>query len=71
MKQLEIQLGDITTDGKAAVIAVTDPLVRAPFPGNMIPAARVDPNGRGILNVLPLPNMTNLAVTKGAYNYQY
>ncbi len=37
--------------------------------GNVIPKNRLDANGQALLNVLPLPNITNTAITKGAYNY--
>jgi Carboxypeptidase regulatory-like domain len=38
------------------VIAIRDPLTNAPFPGNVIPANRLDPRGMAFLNMLPLPN---------------
>ena len=41
----------------------TDPatglLVRDPFPGNIIPANRIDPIGRQLLNLLPNPTFTD------------
>ena len=41
----------------------TDPatgqLVRDPFPGNTIPANRIDPIGQALLNLLPLPTFTD------------
>jgi outer membrane receptor protein involved in Fe transport len=51
--------------GKLATII--DPSTGAPFPGNIIPAARLDANGVALLNVLPLPNATGSS--PGAYNY--
>jgi hypothetical protein len=50
--------------------AVKDPLTGLAFPGNVIPASRIDPNSSKLLNIFPLPNATNTAVTKFAYNYQ-
>lgn len=35
---------------------ITDPATGAPFPGNIIPRARLSPNGSALLNVFPLPN---------------
>jgi hypothetical protein len=54
-----------------SLIAITDPLTHAPFPGNIVPQSRVDPNGQKLLSVFPLPNITNLAITKGNYNYNF
>ncbi len=36
--------------------AVRDPLTGAPFPGNTIPASRLDPAGVAAANLYPLPN---------------
>ncbi|HJZ98579.1 MAG TPA: carboxypeptidase-like regulatory domain-containing protein [Candidatus Solibacter sp.] len=33
----------------------TDPDTKAPFPNNMIPANRISPNGRAMLNAYPVP----------------
>jgi hypothetical protein len=38
------------------LIQVFDPLTGQPFPGNVIPANRIDPRGQALLNLLPLPN---------------
>ena len=40
------------------LIQVIDPLTGQPFPGNRIPANRLDPRGVAMLNLLPLPNTT-------------
>ena len=37
------------------VRTVTDPLNGAPFPGNIIPTARISHNGQALLDVLPAP----------------
>lgn len=37
------------------VRTINDPNTGSPFPGNIIPAARVSPNGKGLLNSYPLP----------------
>jgi hypothetical protein len=39
--------------GRARVI--TDPLTGQPFPNNVIPLARISPNGQALLNTYPLP----------------
>ncbi len=38
---------------------VTGLLVRDPFPGNIIPAGRISPIGRALLDLLPLPTFTD------------
>ena len=35
---------------------VVDPLTKVPFPNNQIPQSRIDPVGRGLVNLYPLPN---------------
>jgi hypothetical protein len=37
------------------VRTITDPVTGAPFPGNVIPASQLSPNGRALLNVFPEP----------------
>jgi carboxypeptidase family protein len=39
-------------------IVIRDPLTGQPFPGNVIPAGRIDSNMQKLLNVFPLPNVT-------------
>ncbi|HLM98820.1 MAG TPA: carboxypeptidase-like regulatory domain-containing protein [Bryobacteraceae bacterium] len=53
-------------------VTILDPLNNhQPFPGNMIPASRINSAGQGLLNVFPLPNFDNPAVSSGQYNYIY
>ena len=40
--------------------AIVDPFTRKPFPGNMIPASRIDPLARNILALFPQPNQAAL-----------
>jgi len=55
-----------------ALITIRDPQNnRAPFAGNIIPTNRVDPNGAALLRVLPLPNFTDRAISRGNYNYLF
>jgi hypothetical protein len=67
-------------DVNGALIRVKDPLISAPcnatnqagcFPGNVIPANRLNANGQAILKVFPLPNALDRALTRGAFNYQF
>jgi len=39
----------------------TDPTTGQPFPGNVIPADRINAGGQGMLNLYPLPNVTPVA----------
>jgi hypothetical protein len=57
-------------DQNGRLITIVDPQTGQPFPGNRIPASRINANGQGILNLLPLPNFTDRAVSGGAYNYR-
>ncbi len=60
-----------TVDTNGKVIPVNDPLSNhTPFPGNIIPASRLDPNGLALLKILPMPNFLNPAITGNTYNYQ-
>jgi len=45
-----------TFDLNGALIPVKDPTTGKQFPGNIIPASRIDPVGQAILNFFPLPN---------------
>ena len=66
--------GDFSQSYKNAttLYAVNDPTnlnssgKATPFPGNVIPASRMDPNSAKLLSVFPLPNST-----LAANNYQY
>jgi len=49
---------------KAGACTLTD--TTACFPGNIIPANRIDPNGQKLLSIFPLPNINPVTV---GYNY--
>jgi hypothetical protein len=49
--------GDFSQSG----VVINDPRTGQPFPGNVIPAGRINPSGRAILDLFPLPN--NLVAT--------
>ncbi len=60
-----------TVDLNNVVIPIKDPSNGgAQFPGNIIPASRQNSNGQALLNILPLPNYFNRAISLGNYNYQ-
>jgi hypothetical protein len=42
-----------------------------PFPGNIVPPSRTNPNGQKLLNLFPLPNQLNRSLTAGTYNYNF
>lgn len=48
-----------TRDVNGALIPIRDPLAGANFPGNLVPKARISPQGQAILNFYPLPNYTD------------
>jgi hypothetical protein len=53
-----------TRDTNGAIIQILDPANnRTPFPGNVIPAGRIDKAGQGLLNVFPMPNTKDPANT--------
>ncbi len=55
-----------------ALIPVRDPFNNnTQFPGNVIPKSRIDPSGQALLNMFPLPNFTNRAISLGNYNYVF
>ncbi|MBI3683167.1 MAG: carboxypeptidase regulatory-like domain-containing protein [Acidobacteria bacterium] len=60
-----------TLDLNARLIVITDPAARAPFPGNRIPANRLDPSGQSLLKVFPEPNFVDRSISAGRYNYVY
>jgi outer membrane receptor protein involved in Fe transport len=39
------------------------------YPGNILPGGAINPQMQALLNVMPLPNFTDLAVSGGNYNY--
>ncbi len=56
----------VAQNGK--LIVVNDPLTHAPFPGNVVPASRINPNGQALLGVFPLPNAVDPTHT---YDYAF
>ncbi|MBI4876700.1 MAG: TonB-dependent receptor [Acidobacteria bacterium] len=60
-----------TLDVSGRLIAIRDPQTGQPFPGNVIPANRINKNGVALMNILPRPNFTDRNVSKGNYNYLF
>ncbi len=58
-------------DTNGNIIRVLDPLNgRKQFPGNIVPANRINPTGQAILNMFPLPNYVDpTPVRRPQYNY--
>ena len=54
--------GDMSALGRTVV----DPVTGAPFVGNIIPEARIDPSARALLALIPLPNQPG-----ATQNYHY
>lgn len=51
-----------TLDQNGRLIVINDPLNnRQPFPGNRVPASRIDPAGQKLLSIFPLPNTVDPA----------
>jgi hypothetical protein len=49
-------------------VATSNPqYLRSPFPGNMIPASRLDPIAQGVLKYVDLPNLASLPLAEGQY----
>jgi hypothetical protein len=60
-----------TYDKTGKLITITDPFNKAPFPGNVIPSNRIDPNMQKLLNIFPLPNYPGGIGADGrGFNYQ-
>jgi hypothetical protein len=58
-----------TFQNNGSLIVITDPSTGAPFPGNKIPAARIDPTGLAMLNYFPLPNFVGTGSQANIVNY--
>ncbi len=53
-------------DFSALPSLIVDPVTKAPFPGNVIPASRISPQAASLMSLYPLPNFDLAA----RYNYQ-
>ncbi len=59
-----------TVDLNGAMIVVRDPQTKAAFPGNIIPQNRINPLMQKYLNLFPLPNFSDIAISGRRYNWQ-
>jgi hypothetical protein len=60
-----------TLDLNNRLIAIRDPVANALFPGNVIPASRLDASGTALLRVFPEPNFSDRGISRGQYNYVF
>lgn len=68
-----------TLDSQGRLIHIRDPLAAGAcnavtggpgcFPGNVIPADRINPNGLALLNMLPIPTNFDRSFTQGQFNH--
>ncbi len=58
-------------DVNNALITIRDPLTGQPFPGNRIPASRLDPSGVALLKAFDKPNFFDRNISRGNYNYAF
>ncbi|MDP2897665.1 MAG: carboxypeptidase regulatory-like domain-containing protein [bacterium] len=67
------RIGDFSqsVDLNNKLIVINDPTTGKPFPGNVIPVNRVNPNGKALMSVFPLPNFFDRSISGGKYNYIY
>ena len=57
-----------TLEADGRLIPIRDPSSGQPFPNNLIPRNRINPNGQALLNLLPLPN---ISTPTRQYNWTY
>jgi len=58
-------------DVNGRLITIMDPTTGRPFPGNAIPADRIDRSGQALLKALPPPNFLDRTISRGNYNYTF
>jgi outer membrane receptor protein involved in Fe transport len=58
-------------DVNNALIPIRDPIGGQPFPGNRIPANRLDPSGVALLKAFDPPNFFDRNLSRGNYNYVF
>lgn len=59
-----------TFDLNGRLMVIRDPLSGQPFPGNRIPAHRINEFGQAMLHIFPTPNFLDPSITGGNYNYR-
>jgi hypothetical protein len=60
-----------TRDGNGAAIVIRDPITNAAFPGNIIPANRINANGQKILNLFRKFENTPLGGADNGFRYNH
>ena len=60
--------GQLDDQGNPIPVVITDPTTGQPFQGNVIPSDRLNSQGQILMNVMPLPNRTDLTQP---YNYEW
>ena len=67
------RLGDFSQsfDPSGNLRVVNDPTTGLPFPGNIIPANRINSNGQALLGTWPRENALDRSLTGGNFNYQF
>ncbi len=58
-----------SVDVNGTAYKIVDPTTRQPYPNNVIPAGRIDPNGQALLKIFPLPNFLDTTISRRNYNY--
>src|SRR5581483_2372917 len=62
----EQRAGDFSQTVVSQPVTIVDPTTGLPFPGNRIPASRINPAAKGLLSFIPQPNQPGQV-----QNYQY
>lgn len=67
------RIGDFSqsVDLNNRLIPIRDPQTGQPFPGNRIPAGRLDADGQALLNIFPEANFFDRSISNGNYNYTF
>ena len=60
-----------SANSNGKLVVITDPNSGAPFPGNIIPASRINSVGQATLNYLPTPNYFPAPGSSDYNNYNY
>ena len=60
-----------TFDVNNRLITVTDPLSKTAFPGNRVPANRINQSGQALLKIFDAPNFFDRNISRGNYNYVF
>jgi hypothetical protein len=67
---LSLAGGPLALFDPATTVITGSTAARSPFAGNRIPASRMDPTGRAVLNAMPGPNNVRGPAQLGAFNWR-